>query len=166
MVNVHKFWAKVERGEPDACWPWLGFKKPSGHGLTSLDSMPIHASRKAWVLTHGPIRDGMSVLHTCDVAACCNPAHMYLGTRADNMIDRFSNPMASDRTARGRPYILTDKQMNQLWEMRRQGATLKECAHEFDVHVGTICRYITAQRKKRIATLRSDRLSAVAKVSV
>jgi hypothetical protein len=27
------------------------------------------------------------VLHRCDVKACCNPAHLYLGTRADNARD-------------------------------------------------------------------------------
>lgn len=160
------FWAKVQRGDPGECWPWLGFKKPSGHGLTSLNSLGIHASRKAWILTHGPIRGDFCVNHRCDNAACCNPEHLYLGTRADNMIDRFRSPSAASRSARGRPFILTDRQMAQLWQMRREGATLKECASQFDVHVATICRYITAVRKQKLAKNRTDRLSAIAKLSV
>lgn len=83
------FWDKVKRGAPNECWPWLGQVKPSGHGLTSLNGHCIHASRKAWILTHGPITNGLCVNHRCNNAICCNPAHMYLGTRAQNMADRF-----------------------------------------------------------------------------
>ena len=161
------FWDKVQRGTLDECWPWLGFKRPSGHGLTSLDSLMIHTSRKAWILTYGPIRgDGQCVLHKCDNPPCCNPNHLYLGTRADNMFDRFGNPSPEERAARGRPYMLTHENMDRLWEMRRNGGTLKECALEFGVHIATIGRYITAERKKRIALLRTDRLSTVRKTAV
>jgi hypothetical protein len=64
-----EFWAKVERGTDDVCWPWIGYKKPSGHGLTIYKSMPMHASRKAWILTHGHIAEGLCVNHRCDNAA-------------------------------------------------------------------------------------------------
>ena len=84
------FWDKVKKGTQTECWPWLGQVKRSGHGLTTLNSRCIHASRKAWILTHGPITPPeLCVNHRCNNAICCNPAHMYLGTRAQNMADRF-----------------------------------------------------------------------------
>lgn len=167
----HNFWKKVKKGTPEECWPWLGFRHPSGHGLTSLNSLVLYASRKAWILTHGPIRDGGCVNHkstkVCALQAiCCNPDHMYLGSRADNMVDRWTNTAPDERGNLGRPYVLTDEQMHRLWQMRREGATLKQCSAEFGVHRATICRYITALRKQRIARLRTDRLSAVAKLTV
>lgn len=153
------FWEKVERAAPDQCWPWLGYCKKSGHGLTSHNSHPMHASRKAWILTHGEIRSELSVLHKCDNALCCNPLHMYLGTRADNMIDRFGYAAPEDRQQRGRPTVLTREQIAEMWEMRRQGKQLRECAAKFGVHVATVCRYITAHRKTILQKNMADRLA-------
>jgi hypothetical protein len=154
----HIFWSKVKRGADTDCWPWQGFRKASGHGLTSYKSLSIHASRKAYILTHGPISSARCVLHRCDNAACCNPSHLYLGTRADNMIDRFGNVKPEYRKATGRARVLTDKQIETLWQMRREGATLKVCATKFDVHLATIARYITIERKRKLEKIRADRL--------
>lgn len=157
------FWEKVKRGAEADCWPWTGFRKKSGHGLTSYKSAPIHASRKAWILTHGPVPSALSVLHRCDNAACCNPSHMYLGTRADNMIDYWQNTPPEQRGARGRPSVLDDGQLSTLWQMRKKGATLKECAEVFDVHHSTIWRYVTARRKELVRKMQAVRLSAAQK---
>lgn len=152
------FWKKVNRAGDADCWPWEGFRKASGHGLTSYKSMPIHASRKAYILTYGYIESKDSVLHRCDNAACCNPSHLYLGSRADNMIDRWGKTLPGERSARGRHTTLDETQLERLWQMRRQGAKLKECATEFNVHIATICRYITMVRKQKLEKIRADRL--------
>lgn len=152
------FWDKVTRGAPDDCWPWEGFRKASGHGLTSYKSLTIHASRKAFILTHGPISSDLCVNHRCDNPGCCNPSHLYLGTRADNMIDRWDRTPAAERSLRGRPTTLDAKQLERLWQMRRKGAKLKDCADEFGVHLATICRYITIVRKRKLEKIRADRL--------
>ena len=157
------FWTKVAKGEPDVCWPWLGYVGPSGHGRTTYQCLQMYASRKAWILTHGPIPGDLCVNHksktTCALQAlCCNPNHMYLGTRADNMVDRWTNT-ARDERGPGRPTMLDEAQLAELWKMRREGTTLKVCAAHFDVHVATICRYITAIRAKTNAKLRAVRMA-------
>lgn len=82
------------------------------------------------------------------------------------MIDRFANMAPEERSARGRRTILDDAELERLWQMRREGKTLAECAAEFSVHRATIMRYITKVRKEKLEKLRAslpDRLSAVAK---
>ena len=74
------------------------------------------------------------------------------------MIDRFGNTKPEYRKATGRARVLTDKQIETLWKMRREGKSLKICAEKFDVHMATICRYITIERKRKLEKIRADRL--------
>lgn len=148
--HMGDFWTKVKRGEPNECWPWTGYTRGSGHGLTSHKSRPMHTSRKAWMLTHGEPARGLVVCHKCDNPLCCNPAHMYLGTPADNVLDHHEQPAFEDRGPRERRRLLSDAELDHLWAMRRTGATLKECAAIFNVHIATVARYITAVRKQKL----------------
>lgn len=93
-----RLWSRVTRCADVDCWPWVGGRAhPFGYGLIGLDGRPTTAHRVAWLVTRGPIPRGLSVLHRCDNPPCCNPAHLFLGTQADNMHDRH----AKGRFARG-----------------------------------------------------------------
>lgn len=152
--QIAGFWAKVARGAPEECWPWKGYTGLSGHGRTTLMGVSTLASKKAWVLTHGPILSGLCVNHKCDNALCCNPAHLYLGTRADNMIDRWGKASGETRGERRRSHVLTQDQVTKLYQMRRNGVTLKACADHFDCCKATVYRIVRKQREARLAQLR------------
>lgn len=87
------FWAKVQKSGPDDCWPWTRKRNSDGYGLFARrgfgqKGLPRwYAHRMAWALAKGDPGE-MCVLHSCDNPPCCNPAHLFLGTRSDNNRDR------------------------------------------------------------------------------
>ena len=82
----HRFWSKVH--VTNGCWLWTRCRRKDGYGKLGLFGEIVYAHRVAWLLTNGPIPKGLCVLHHCDNPPCCNPDHLFLGTRADNATDR------------------------------------------------------------------------------
>lgn len=89
---VEAFWLKVDKGtHPKGCWLYTGFLKWDGYGWLArkMDGRNRYmtAHRYAWILKHGEPAAGLSIMHDCDVPACCNPDHLRVGTHAENMAD-------------------------------------------------------------------------------
>lgn len=75
------------------CINWGGAKTKAGYGMVRLNGSWAYAHRLAYVDQLGlQLQDikGLVVRHGCDNPSCFNPAHLSLGTQADNMRDKVS----------------------------------------------------------------------------
>ncbi len=99
---AERFWEKVDRSNPDGCWAWKAARKRNGYGEIGSDGgrgQPLAAHRISYQLNVGPIPDTFCVCHRCDNPSCVNPAHLFLGTRQDNMRDALRKARLPRATA-------------------------------------------------------------------
>lgn len=97
----------IEVGDPAKCWPWRGKRTPDGYGVVKVEGREDYAHRMVCELASGPLGDRQA-LHRCDNPPCCNPAHIYPGTPADNIKDMDA------RGRRGRSYKLSVETVQQI----------------------------------------------------
>ena len=112
---IERFWSRVDKRGPDDCWPWTG-SAPRGYGQIT-DDFPsrkaIRAHRLAYKLHYGSFLENQKVLHTCDNPPCVNPAHLFLGTDADNVRDMVKKGRQAKHEQNGGAK-LTEEQVDRI----------------------------------------------------
>lgn len=137
-----RFWRKVQKS--DGCWLWTASRHPQGHGYASMDGRVQYAHRVSWTLTNGPVPEGLSVCHRCDNPPCVNPAHLFLGTHADNMGDMAQKGRA--QAAALKRSKLRPEDVREIIRLRSDGLTLQAIADRFSVTPSAIGLITRGQR--------------------
>lgn len=144
---AERFWAKVDRRGDDECWPWDGSTWRGGYGefYVSPTRGKVAAQVFARELATGEVcPDGLEGCHTCDNPPCCNPAHVYYGTRQDNVDDMWRRDRAPRGEDRGGSKLLTEQVLAIRWRFA-DGDTQPALAAEYGVSPGYISQIVNGR---------------------
>lgn len=133
---VERFWSKVNRQSDGECWPWTGHLLPDGYGVISIRRVNKRAHRVSYELAYGAIPEGMHVCHHCDNPPCVNPAHLFLGTNADNVADKTSKGRAASMPGSKNPSAILDEDTVRL--ILADAGTHAELGRKYGVSRSTI----------------------------
>lgn len=150
-LREEQFWSSLERSS--GCWLWTGHRLPKGYGRIKVNKRRLLTHRLAWELTHGAIPDGLYVLHNCpngDNPACCNPAHLFLGTKGENNTDRACKGRNGDFRGERHPCrkLSADDVRWMRFARLMYGTPYKSLAAAWGVNFWTVRRIVTGRSWK------------------
>lgn len=150
-----RVWSKVQKGAPEACWPWIGHLS-RGKPTLSLKPTTVSARKLVWELMHGerpPM--GRHVEVTCGNVICVNPAHLIMPTTEERFWSHvektdgcwiWTGAFAKERT-RPEPYgaFCYRENLERVWIM----------AHRFSWELanGPIVGHVPGHPEKEVCVL-------------
>ncbi len=165
--DITRFQSKVEKlATEGGCWVWMGSTYRDGYGRFWLGDVDFLAHRISYLLAFGELPCDKMVLHQCDNHPCVNPAHLFIGTALDNMIDkvtkgRHNNRAGDKHHARLRPElmkrgeshpfaVLTETQVREIHARHAKGVKGCEMALDYNTTKQTISAILLGKRWKHL----------------
>jgi hypothetical protein len=144
---IERFWGHTEASGD--CLEWRRARTPAGYGALRHKGRFLYAHRVAWEIENGPIPDGLHVLHSCDNPPCCNPAHLRIGTHADNVGDMHERGRARSCGLAGERHPMARLTETQVAEIRARyaagGVTQYELAPEYGISQAHLSKVVSGK---------------------
>jgi len=136
---------RININQSNECWEWTGYINAGGYG--NLGGRLAH--RLSYVEFVGEIKDGMDICHKCDNRKCINPAHLFQGTRFENMADAVNkNRQASGESL---PHAkLTVASVCEIRSLHEEGYGYRRLARKYQVSQTAIKKVLTRQTWRNV----------------
>lgn len=151
-MTLRERFEKFVSPEPTSgCWLWTGSLGSTGYGRLWDGRKYLRAHRIAWELHIGPIPPSLFVCHKCDVKACVNPEHLFIGDAFDNMGDAAKKGRLArgdknwtrsrpERLLRGEANSSSKLRADQVTEIRLSNLSARLLAAKYGVVHSSILR--------------------------
>jgi hypothetical protein len=137
-------------GGPEGdCHEWQGPWNDSGYGVITVDGKLRGAHRVALILATGREEPGKVACHTCDNPPCCNPVHLYFGTRKQNAqdaVDRHRLKVGSQR----KDALLDEEGVLAIRERFAAGERTIALSDEYNVAMTTITSVVRGRKWRHV----------------
>lgn len=135
--GLARFMDKVRVDDATGCWLWTAYCCGRGahkYGVLTFKNVRTFAHRLSYETFVGQIPPKMVVCHKCDVPNCVNPAHLFVGTQKDNMVDckqkrRFNHRQGVCHAN----HKLTEEQVLDIYNSKKSGAGTSAMARKYNV---------------------------------
>jgi hypothetical protein len=155
---TERFWSRVEIGKPDQCWNWDNTSGTGGYGKFFIHGKVEYAHRAAYEISTGVSPKGFTVCHRCDNPGCVNPAHLFLGTPAENSADmaRKGRVRSGDRHHGTK---LSDGDLSDIRNRVRDGETQRSVAKLYGVSFQHVSDIIGGKKRQTINKSEQERVA-------
>lgn len=152
VVAIKERFLKKTFVDKNGCWIWTGSRIRKQYGRFSVEGKARFAHRVSWELFNGKIPPEKEVCHHCDVKPCVNPAHLFVGTRQDNMDDAVKKDRLWKRKGSENPTAkLTDKKVREIRKRHLDGEKLSPLSKEFGVSYQALYMIVNNKNWKHVA---------------
>lgn len=137
---LKRFWCRIKPAR-SGCWIWSGGKNNYGYGIIRLDGKQTLCHRIMYFLTKGNTPKHLLVMHKCNNKLCVNPAHLSLGTIAENLRSAAMDNLYATKLTPSQV-----KTIRSMWPHLSQTTLAKM----FSISQPHICRIINGKRRQYV----------------
>ena len=153
-----RFWSKVAKAGENECWIWTASRSKKGYGhfraiCDDGKKTMRRAHRISYALQHKTtLTKDQHILHSCDNPPCVNPAHLSVGTNADNSADKVAKGrQARLKGIKNGSAKLTDDQVREIRKEYAVGnITQQKLAEKYGVNDRSISNIVNNKNWKHI----------------